>query len=64
VWELPPNGDGLIALMALNILKGFSFTERDTVEIIHRQLEALKLAFGQGHARIHRFRPRADHLAG
>lgn len=48
VWELPPNGDGLIVLMALNILKGFSFTERDTAETIHRQLEALKLSFVDG----------------
>jgi len=48
VWEMPPNGHGLVALMALNILKGFEFTERDTVETYHRQIEALKLAFADG----------------
>lgn len=48
VWEIPPNGHGLVALMALNILKGFAFTERDTVETYHRQIEALKLAYVDG----------------
>lgn len=48
VWEIPPNGNGIITLMALNILKGFTFTERDTADTIHRQLEALKLAFTDG----------------
>jgi gamma-glutamyltranspeptidase / glutathione hydrolase len=48
VWEIPPNGHGLVALMALNILKGFDFTERDTVETYHKQIEALKLAFADG----------------
>ena len=48
VWEIPPNGQGMIALMALNILKGFNFTERDTLETHHKQIEAIKLAFTDG----------------
>lgn len=31
--------------MALNILKGYNFTERDTVESMHKQIEAMKLSF-------------------
>lgn len=45
VWELPPNGHGITVLMALNILKGFNFTNRDTVETMHKQIEAMKLSF-------------------
>lgn len=48
VWEIPPNGQGLIALMALNIAKGFEFTDRDNVTTYHRQIEAMKLAFSDG----------------
>ena len=48
VWELPPNGQGIIALSALNILKEFSFTTRETIDTVHRQIEALKLAFTAG----------------
>ncbi|RBW68838.1 gamma-glutamyltransferase [Bacillus taeanensis] len=48
VWEIPPNGQGLIALMAFNILKGFDFTEKDSVETYHKQIEAMKLAFSDG----------------
>ncbi len=45
VCEIPPNGQGIAALMALNILKEFSFPERDCVDTCHRQLEAMKMAF-------------------
>lgn len=48
VWELPPNGQGLIALIALNILKGFEFEQKDSVDTYHKQIEALKLAFADG----------------
>lgn len=47
VWELPPNGQGLITLMALNLLKGFDPDEFG-VESVHRQIEAIKLAFADG----------------
>jgi len=48
VWEIPPNGQGLVALMALNILKGFEFSGKEEVETYHRQWEAIKLAFADG----------------
>ncbi|MCL7747968.1 gamma-glutamyltransferase family protein [Halalkalibacter alkaliphilus] len=48
VWEIPPNGQGLIALHALNILKGFEFKAKDEVETYHKQIEAMKLAFTDG----------------
>ncbi|MBB3214449.1 gamma-glutamyltranspeptidase/glutathione hydrolase [Herbaspirillum sp. Sphag1AN] len=52
VWEIPPNGHGLVALLALNLLKGFDFSERDTVLTYHRQIEAIKLAYADGLAHI------------
>jgi gamma-glutamyltranspeptidase/glutathione hydrolase len=52
VWEIPPNGQGLVALLALNIAKGFEFTERDTIDTFHKQIEAMKLAFTDGKAII------------
>lgn len=52
VWEIPPNGDGIIALMALNLLKGLPVKERDTAETFHLQLEAMKLAFADGNRYI------------
>ena len=52
VWEIPPSGHGLVALIALNLLQGFDFSERDSVLTHHRQIEALKLAFADGLAHI------------
>ncbi|PLT28955.1 gamma-glutamyltransferase [Peribacillus deserti] len=48
VWEIPPNGQGLVALMALNVLKGYEFSEKDSVDTYHKQIEAMKLAFIDG----------------
>ncbi len=48
IWEIPPNGQGLVALMALNMLKGFDFPESPDAKTCHRQLEAMKLAFADG----------------
>ncbi|MCD8508565.1 MAG: gamma-glutamyltransferase family protein [Bacillus sp. (in: Bacteria)] len=48
VWEIPPNGQGLIALMALNMLKNDEFHSRDEVDTFHKQIEAMKLAFADG----------------
>jgi gamma-glutamyltranspeptidase/glutathione hydrolase len=51
VWEMPPNTQGLAALMALNILEGFELSRfpRDSVDSFHRQIEAMKLAFADVH---------------
>jgi gamma-glutamyltranspeptidase/glutathione hydrolase len=48
VWEIPPNGQGLVTLLALNILNGFDFAAKDLVETYHKQIEAVKLAFIDG----------------
>ena len=48
VWELPPNGQGLVALLALKILNGFEFNYKESVNTYHKQIEALKLAFADG----------------
>jgi gamma-glutamyltranspeptidase/glutathione hydrolase len=47
IWEIPPNGQGIAALEALNILEGFDLARqpRDSVEGYHLQIEAMKLAF-------------------
>ncbi len=48
VWEIPPNGLGLVVLMAMAIARGLEFKERDTVDTFHKQIEAMKLAFTDG----------------
>lgn len=48
VWEIPPNGQGMVALMALNIVKGFELGAKDTTDTYHKQIEAMKLAFTDG----------------
>lgn len=45
VYEIPPNGHGITALMALNILKGMDLGPKDSFNSTHFQIEALKLAF-------------------
>lgn len=47
IYEIPPNGQGIVALMALNILKDFDFKSADT-EMFHHQFEAIKMAFADG----------------
>ena len=48
VWEMPPNGHGITALMALNILKDMEISAKDTGDTFHKQIEAMKLAFADG----------------
>ncbi len=47
VWECPPNGQGLTALLALNILEGFDLATLDPLSVArwHLLIEALRLAF-------------------
>ncbi|GAB4521787.1 MAG: gamma-glutamyltransferase [Anaerolineales bacterium] len=47
VWECPPNGQGLAALLALNILEEFDLAALPplSVERLHLMVEAMRLAF-------------------
>jgi len=44
VLEIPPNGQGITALMALNLLKTETFQFNDP-KTLHKQIEAIKIAF-------------------
>lgn len=52
VWEMPPNGQGVVALMALNILKHVELQGKDHPDTLHKQIEAVKLAFSDGQLTI------------
>ncbi|MBI5301748.1 MAG: gamma-glutamyltransferase [Chloroflexi bacterium] len=47
VWECPPNGQGLAALIALNIVEGIdlNYHAPTSVERLHLLIEAMRLAF-------------------
>ena len=47
VFEIPPNGQGITALIALNILEGFDLTKlsAEPTQYYHTLIEATKLAF-------------------
>lgn len=54
VWEIPPNTQGIAALMALNLLSEIELCQypRESVESYHWQIEAMKLAFADAHAYV------------
>jgi len=47
VYECPPNGQGITALIALNILEGFDLASLEalSLERLHLMVEAMRLAF-------------------
>ncbi|XP_060689995.1 glutathione hydrolase-like YwrD proenzyme [Hemiscyllium ocellatum] len=47
IWELPPNGQGITALMVLNMLENFNIKElaHNSADYIHLLAEAVKLSF-------------------
>ena len=52
--EMPPNGQGIAAQMALGMLKHFDLRASgvDTAATLHLQIEAMKLAFADLHAHV------------
>jgi gamma-glutamyltranspeptidase/glutathione hydrolase len=51
VWECPPNGQGLAALLALNLLEGYDIeaTPPLSTQRLHLMIEAMRLAFVDTH---------------
>ncbi|KAM3930951.1 glutathione hydrolase-like YwrD proenzyme [Leptodactylus fuscus] len=51
VWEIPPNSQGITALMALNMLESFSVKEmgHNSADYVHTVTEALKLSITDCH---------------
>ncbi|OBK14902.1 gamma-glutamyltransferase [Mycobacterium asiaticum] len=54
VHEIPPNGQGIVALIALGILEHFDMSSWpvDSADSVHVQVEALKLAFADAQAHL------------
>ena len=67
--EIPPNGQGLAALVALGVLRHFDLAglDPDCPDVLHLQIEAVKLGFADAHRHVAdpRFvdRPPAELLA-
>jgi gamma-glutamyltranspeptidase/glutathione hydrolase len=51
IWECPPNGQGLVALLALGLLEGFELAGLEPLgaQRTHLLIEALRLAFADAH---------------
>ena len=54
VWECPPNGQGLAALLGLNILEGFDLAAHEPLSTsrLHLAIEAMRLAFADARGYI------------
>jgi len=52
VWEIPPNGQGMVAQMALNIFKQLDAPVWQQANTLHQQIESMKLAYTDGQAFI------------
>ncbi|MFF0945646.1 gamma-glutamyltransferase family protein [Kocuria sp. CPCC 205300] len=54
VYQNPPNSQGITMLQALNILQNDDFSGRspDDPDVVHLQVEAIKLAFADRHAHV------------
>jgi len=50
--EIPPNGQGIAALIALGLLEHFDLGPVDSARFYHLQIEAMKLAFADLHAHV------------
>ena len=54
IHEIPPNGQGIVALIALGILEHFDMASLpvDSADSVHLQIEAVKLAFADALAYV------------
>jgi gamma-glutamyltranspeptidase/glutathione hydrolase len=47
VYECPPNGQGLVAILALNLARGFDLAAMDEAQRAHTLIECMNLAFAE-----------------